>query len=151
VGDGPGRAAVEAEVERLALSDCVRLAGWVQSAEVPACLAAADVAVYPYRDTLINRSKCSIKILEYMAAGKAIVTHRVGQNAEYIEHGRSGWLVEPGDEAGFAEALGRLLADRPLAESLGRAAQERVRARFDWRRWVGVVEQAYSRALGAGA
>jgi glycosyltransferase involved in cell wall biosynthesis len=134
VGDGTGLAAVRAEAERLGLSD------------MPAMLAAADVSVYPYRDTLINRSKCSIKILEYMAAGKAIVTHRVGQNVEYLEHMQSGWLCEPGDEAGFAEALGRLLADRELAARLGANAQARVREKFDWSRWVGVVEQAYAMA-----
>lgn len=148
VGDGTGLAAVRAEAERLGLNDCVRFPGWVQAADMPAMLAAADVAVYPYRDTLINRSKCSIKILEYMAAGKAIVTHRVGQNVEYLEHMQSGWLCEPGDEAGFAEALGRLLADRGLAARLGANAQARVRQKFDWSRWVGVVEQAYDVAAG---
>jgi glycosyltransferase involved in cell wall biosynthesis len=146
-GDGPGLPALRAAVGQAGLSDCVRFTGWVQAADVPALLAAADVAVFPYRDTLINRAKCSIKILEYMSAGKAIVTNRVGQNLEYLEHGRSGWLVEPGDEAGFAEALGALLADRAQAAQLGAAAQARIREKFDWRRWVGVVEQAYEGVL----
>jgi glycosyltransferase involved in cell wall biosynthesis len=146
VGDGLGLPALRAQVERDGLNELVRFTGWVPAEEVPALLAAADVAVYPYRDTLINRSKCSIKILEYMAAGKAILTMRVGQNSEYLEHGQSGWLVEPGDEAAFADGLRTLLADEALRARLGQAAQARVRTHFDWRKWVEVVEAAYTLA-----
>ena len=64
-------------------------AGWVERSELPAYFGAAQVALYPYDDTLINRTKCSAKLVELMAAGVPVVASRVGQNGEYIQHGKS--------------------------------------------------------------
>jgi glycosyltransferase involved in cell wall biosynthesis len=147
VGAGDGLARLRALAADLSLHDTVHFAGWIEHQRVPAYLAAADIAIYPYRDTLINRAKCSIKILEYMAMGKAIVTTRVGQNLEYLEHGRSGILAEPGDANAFAQALIQLLADPALARRLGQNAAQRIRDRFTWSHHVPTIEQAYRRAL----
>ena len=121
--------------------------GWVDHALAPDYLAAADLAIYPYRDSLINRAKCSAKIVEYMAMGLPIVASRVGQNVEYIEHGTSGWLAVPGDADSFAQAMLAALADPPRAQAMGEAARQRVWARFNWDKMVETVEQAYQAAM----
>jgi glycosyltransferase involved in cell wall biosynthesis len=54
-------------------------------------------------DTLINRARGLAKLLELMGAGLPIVASRVGQAAEYLEHGVSGWLVPPGNPGALAE------------------------------------------------
>jgi glycosyltransferase involved in cell wall biosynthesis len=148
VGTGDGLARLRALANELSLQDRVHFTGWVEHQRVPAYLAAADVAIYPYRDTLVNRAKCSIKILEYMAMGKAIVTTRVGQNLEYLEHGRSGILAEPGDTNAFARALIDLLADPALVARLGQNAMQRIRDHFTWTDRISTIEQAYRLALG---
>jgi glycosyltransferase involved in cell wall biosynthesis len=107
--------------------------------------------VNPYRDTLINRSKCAGKVILGMAMGKAVVTSRLGQNLEYIEDGRSGVLTEPGDAADLARGLLSVLADREWAAELGRHARQRVWELFDWDARVGEVERAYRIALGREA
>jgi len=147
VGTGDGLSRLRALAADLALHDTVLFTGWIEHQHVPAYLATADIALYPYRDTLINRAKCSIKILEYMAMGKAIVTTRVGQNLEYLEHGRSGILAAPGDASAFAQALLQLLADPALARSLGQNAARRIRDQFTWSHHIHAIEQAYQRAL----
>ena len=58
-------------------------------------LTAAQVALYPMRDTLINRAKCSAKLLDLMVLGCPIVTHRVGQQGEYLQHGESAAKLAP--------------------------------------------------------
>jgi glycosyltransferase involved in cell wall biosynthesis len=143
VGEGEGRARLQALAQELALSEAVTFTGWIDHEQIPAYLAAADAAIYPYRDTLINRAKCSIKILEYMAMGKAIVTHRVGQNIEYLEHGRSGFLAEPGNTRQFAEGLVSVLSDRELAKRLGYQARQRIETEFNWAQKSETAEQAY--------
>jgi glycosyltransferase involved in cell wall biosynthesis len=143
IGVGEGLARLRSLAAELGLSDAIRFTGWIDHSEVPVYLAAADATIYPYRDTLINRAKCSIKILEYMAMGKAIVTHRVGQNLEYLEHGKSGFLVEPGDVTAFAEGLLAVLTNRAFAEQLGTRAMQRVEQEFNWSRRVIDVEKAY--------
>jgi glycosyltransferase involved in cell wall biosynthesis len=78
-----------------------------------------------------------------MAAAVPVVADRVGQNGEYIEHGISGLLVAPGDTEAFVMAVVRLLRDRALAQSLGAAAQQRIRTEFTWQKLAGEVESAY--------
>jgi glycosyltransferase involved in cell wall biosynthesis len=143
VGAGDGLARLKSLAADLALNKAVTFTGWIDHQDVPTYLAAADVAIYPYRDTLINRAKCSIKILEYMAMGKAIVTSRVGQNLEYIEHGQSGILTEPEDTDAFANGLMTVLTEPLLARRLGAQARERIRHTFNWSQRILDVEQAY--------
>ena len=149
VGTGEGLQPLQRQAEQLGLSHRVIFTDWIDHEQIPAYLAAADAAIYPYRDSLINRAKCSIKILEYMAMGKAIVTHRVGQNVEYLENGVSGLLVEPGNVTDFAEALVAVLTDRAFAARLGKQAAIRIREKFDWAQRVLDVEHAYRIACEA--
>jgi len=117
--------------------------GWVPTETLPACFAQADVAIYPFDDTLVNRAKCAVKLLDLLAAGVPVVAEAVGQNREYIRHGETGWLVEPGDVTGFTEAVVQLLQNTQLRERLGQAAARDVRERFAWERLVETVERAY--------
>jgi glycosyltransferase involved in cell wall biosynthesis len=151
VGTGNGMAALRALANSLHLGTSIIFAGWIEHGQVPAYLAAANVAIYPYRDTLINRAKCSIKILEYMAMGKAIVTSRVGQNLEYLEHSKSGILVEPGNVQEFAHGMLAALSDPGFAAQLGQAARRRVAHHFDWSQRVEEIERAYEGAVAASS
>ena len=145
-GTGDGLSPLRSLAAELGLSDTVIFTGWIDHQKVPAYLMAADAAIYPYRDSLVNRAKCSIKILEYMAMGKAIVTHRVGQNLEYLEQDRSGILVEPGSATEFADGLLAVLTDPAFAERLGSEAALRIERRFSWAQRVVGIEQAYQLA-----
>jgi len=117
--------------------------GWVPSDTLPTYFAQADVAIYPFDDTLVNRTKCAVKLRDLLAAGVPVVAEAVGQNREMIRHGETGWLVAPGDVGAFAEAVTRLLEDAQLRERLGQAAARDVRERFAWGRLAQTVEQAY--------
>jgi glycosyltransferase involved in cell wall biosynthesis len=147
LGTGGGLPTLRADIERRKLECAVILkAGWMDHSLVPDYLAAADLAIYPYRDTLVNRAKCSAKIIDYMAMGLPIVASRVGQNVEYIEHGVSGLFAEPGDADSFAQMMLAALADPQKAKAMGQAGRERVWDKFDWDRLVETVEAAYHTA-----
>src|SRR5262249_62102772 len=103
----------------------------------------AALALARMNDTLINRARSLAKLVELMAAGLPIVAGRVGQVAEYIEDGRSGLLVAPGDPADLARATLALLADAPLRERLGQGAREHVARHYTWDLLAGEVERAY--------
>ncbi|MHB1132392.1 MAG: glycosyltransferase family 4 protein [Chloroflexota bacterium] len=121
------------------LQGAVHMAGWVEPSELADYFAAADLAIYPFADTLVNRTKCPAKLVELMAAGVPVVAERVGQISQYVEHGESGLLVAPGDEAGFAMAVLRLLAEAEQREALSAGAARRIASHFLWDR---LVEQA---------
>lgn len=125
------------------INERIAYAGWVPPEQLPIYLTLARVAIYPFDDTLVNRCKCAMKLIDLLAAGVPVVADRVGQNAEYIEHEVSGFLVAPGDSEAFVAAVVRLLRDRALADHIGAAGQQRIRAGFTWPRLAGQVERLY--------
>jgi glycosyltransferase involved in cell wall biosynthesis len=148
---GRGERGEERELLRLAeragVASAIDSRGWVEPAQIPALLASADVALAPMDDTLINRARGLAKLLELMCAGLPIVAGRVGQAAEYIEDGRSGLLVAPGEPGGLARATLALLADPLLRERLGQAARARVAQHYTWDCLAPDAERAYHIAL----
>jgi len=121
--------------------------GWVKHEDVPSYVEAADVAIYPFRDDLLNRSKCPGKLIQLLSSGKAVVADSVGQISEYIEHGRSGILVEPGDVEQFAKWVVKLLKNRKLRERLGENAKRKMWGLFSWEQLANTVALAYELVL----
>lgn len=121
--------------------------GVVPFADVPAHIRAADVAIVPFADTLINRAKSSVKTLDLLAAGQAIVATAVGENASAIRQNETGVLVPPDDAAALADAVVHLLNDPVRARALGDAARERAWHEQTWQAQIGTVEAIYAGAL----
>ena len=110
-------------------------------ANVSALINASDVVVLPF-PTAVGYSHPPLTLLEAMAHGKPVVATRIGSIAEYVEDGKEGRLVEPGDVLDLEEALVQMASlDR---DELGRRARERVAALSSWeeiaRRTVGLYE-----------
>jgi len=139
--DGQSPPALRASILRS--SSDIAYVGWVASDELPFYFSQAAVAIYPFEDTLINRTKCAVKLRDLLAAGVPVVAEAVGQNQEYIRDGQTGLLVKPGDVATFGDAVARVLQTPALRDRLGQAAARDIRERFAWEKLVGVVEEAY--------
>ncbi len=116
--------------------------GYVAREVIPSVLGSAAVAVFPYQDTLITRSKQSVKLLELMAAGCAIVASDVGDVPAVL--GPAGRLVATDNPERFAESTAVLLADMSGRMTLGAAAQERVRSHFSIPAIVDRLTEAYA-------
>ena len=138
-------------VEEAGLATRVVKAGWVPLEEVPDHFAAADLAIYPYDDTLVNRTKCSVKLASLLAAGVPMVAEAVGQNTAYIRDGHTGLLTPPGDAAALAGACLALLEDRERRERLGRAAAAEMAAAYSWDRLAEGLLSVYAALRGGGA
>ncbi len=133
-----------AQLDAAGLLDAVVDAGWVELAALPATLAAADVGLYLMDDTLLNRTKCPVKLADMLTAGVPVAAEAVGQVAEYVRDGRTGVLVGSGDVAGLVEgAVGLLDGDREKGGK-GEAARADVAARFGWEGLAAVVENIYT-------
>lgn len=136
-----------AEIQSLGLSDSVHMVGWVEFDELPDYFAAADVAVYPFADTLVNRSKCPAKLTELLVTGIPVVADDVGQISEYMRHDETGFLVEPGDEDEFVKRVLELLESETKRNEMGIAAKERILTAFSWASITDEVEQSYELVL----
>lgn len=143
IATGAGIPSFRAAIERAGKSEQTEWHGFMPHDELVEYLVAADIAVYPYRDTIINRAKCSGKVMDYMACGLPMVVSDVGMNRVYLEHERSALLTAPGDVNAFGAALTRLTADEDLRARLGAAAQSRIWEKFGWEDRVGQLITLY--------
>jgi glycosyltransferase involved in cell wall biosynthesis len=114
--------------------------------DIPAYLGGLHIAVLSSRAEGMSNA-----LLEYMAAGRAIVATIVGATPELIEHEVHGLLVPPGDPAALGGAIDRLLRDALLRERLGQAARRRAVERFGRQAMVRRFEDFYERLCGVGA
>ena len=94
--------------------------------ELPDFLAAADVAVVPRP----NSPGIPTKLLNYMAAGNAIVSFK--QSATILQHKVTAFLVESSTAENFAQGILHVLDDPALAQKLRTNVQRFVIGRFDW-------------------
>jgi len=141
VGDGQERNTLQAICQSLGLEERVIFAGF--RSDIPNWLAHCDLFVLP---SLYEG--LSLSLLEAMAAGKPVIASAIPGNEEVIGHGKTGWLVPPGDAARLAQALRALLADPALAQRLALAGQARVRREFSVQTMVQQVENLYVDLLG---
>lgn len=87
-----------------------------------------DIGVLPEPDDEWTKGKGALKALLYMSTALPVVASAVGVNPEVIEHGVTGYVVD--DDAGWREALERLVRDPPLRRRLGDAGRARVESRY---------------------
>jgi glycosyltransferase involved in cell wall biosynthesis len=130
VGDGPMMKDLSMLSEEV--PGRMTLVGAVPHKEVPKYLRAIDVSVVPY--PALERFYFSpLKILESMAAGRAVVASQIGQISEIIRNGETGILVPPGDVTALVKAIRKLAANDELRGILGKNATAEIRAKHTWR------------------
>jgi glycosyltransferase involved in cell wall biosynthesis len=83
-----------------------------------------------------------------MACSKAIVATTAGGIPEVVADGVTGLLVPPRDHTAMANAIVRLLNDRPLAATMGAAGFARVNGQFSVERMVAATAAVYARLAG---
>lgn len=125
------------------------LAGWVVPESIPDLLAAGNVAIYPFAQTLVNRTKCPAKLTEILLAGTPVVGDRVGQLAEYIDDGRSGILCDPDDWRQMADETLALLRSPERQRQMGEKARLYLQENFNWKDAALRLDAFYGSGAGA--
>jgi glycosyltransferase involved in cell wall biosynthesis len=92
---------------------------------------------------MLNRTKCSVKLISLLAAGLPVVADAVGQNCEYIESGVSGLLVPAEDNDAFSKAIVTLLEEPELRKTLGQNAAQQMQVQYSWSNLAQIAERAY--------
>jgi glycosyltransferase involved in cell wall biosynthesis len=140
VGDGELRAKIEAQVAALGLTQRVHFLGW--RADLPAIYADLDVVAL----SSLNEGS-PVALIEAMAAGRAVVSTRVGGVGDVIEDGRTGLLVPSGDVTALAAAIKALVDDPTRRQRLGVAARSSVYPTYRMARLVKDIDDLYCRLI----
>jgi glycosyltransferase involved in cell wall biosynthesis len=145
LGDGPLRAALEAQAKALDLSERVTFHGMLPQEHCSALLGESDALVLP------SLRECGgAVVLEAMACGLPVVATDWGGPADYLD-ADTGILVQPTSHAefvaGLASAMRRLIEAPELRTQLGAAGRRRVEREFDWERKIDRILEIYAAAV----
>lgn len=115
----------------------LQFTGFVENSKVPLYLKAADALIMPYKtDQEIKimdiNTTSPLKLFEYMAAKKPIISTNIPAISRTIEHGVNGLLAEPNNIQELTRFVEMVLEDEYLAEKLSNNAYEKVK-RYDWK------------------
>ena len=129
---------LRAQAERLGVEADFR--GAVAPEEIPTHMAGSAIGVAPYPDLggLEQQYFSPMKVLEYLAAGLAVVASDVGQIPQLLEggSGRHGMLAAPSDPTALAAALDDLAACADRRSRMGSSGRLLAEQRHSWRRTV---------------
>ena len=143
VGQPRAAGPVAAAIERLGLEAAVRFVAGESDGRLAERYAEASVAVVP---SLYEGF--SLPAVEAMACAVPLVATSGGALPEVVgPDGAAALVVPPGDPGAIVAAVGRLLAQPPLARRLGTAARNRVRERFSWDRVAAATADVYRAVL----
>ena len=139
-GEGELREETEKLAEQLGLKETCLFIG--RCASVPDLLAASDICVLSSQAEGFSNS-----ILEYMAAGRAVVATDVGGASEAIVEGETGHLVKSGDDQAMAERIVSLLRDPDRRRTMGSNGRRLVEQRFSCESRLANTSVLYQRFL----
>ena len=125
-------------------SDSVRMLDWVAGDTLDELLTNAMIFVLPS-----DMEGLSLALLDAMGAGLCVVASDVPENREVVDG--AGFTFERGNATDLAERLRFLIANPAVREAVGKAAKNRVREHYQWRRIAVDIENAYFEMMGLTA
>jgi L-malate glycosyltransferase len=143
-GEGDEEADLRKLAHDLGVGRVVDFVGRIPHEEVPAFLASLDVFAMPSR---WESETFGVAAVEAEAMEIPVVATKVGGVPEAVKDGDSGILVEPNNPIALAKAISKVLNDPSLAQSMGKAGREYVKANYDWQNNAGRMEEIYKTLL----
>jgi glycosyltransferase involved in cell wall biosynthesis len=131
LGFGDCLADLQQQSTELGLDDFVEFTGRVGPEQIGKYLSTASAGVSPDPLSPLNDVSTMNKTMEYLAFGLPVVAYRLTETV--VSAGSCAVYIEPGDEAGFADALVELLDDQDRRSELGATGRLRAERELDWR------------------
>ncbi|MFA4991730.1 MAG: glycosyltransferase family 4 protein [Candidatus Omnitrophota bacterium] len=140
VGDGEMRGDLVRYASELGIGGMVEFMGWVTDLKM----------IYEDLDIVVLTSfneGTPVSLIEAMAAGRPVVATKAGGVPDIVREGESGYLLDSGDEPGFAGRLSELIRDPSKRKAFGSFGRELVRSRFSKERLIKDTGRLYNNLL----
>lgn len=145
IGDGEVRESARQQAAELGVGGFVSFPGWAAEEEAFTYLSTADVGLEPNMEAIVS----PVKGMEYMAFGLPFVAFDLTETRALA--GDAALYATPGDVAGFATLLDRLLDDAELRRSMGSTGRQRVEDTVAWDHQQASYVEMYDRLLARKA
>jgi len=153
MGSGDSLEGLRLLAAELKLNDFVELTGYVPEEHLLANLSAADICVDPDPSSPLNDVSTWIKIMEYMAYAKPIVSFDLKETRFSAQD--AALYVEPNNEAKFAEAIAKLMDQPDLRKRMGQYGRTRVERELQWdvvgKNLIAAYQRLFARPLPSAA
>lgn len=120
-GNGPLRGELEELARELGVDDRIHFLGFRR--DVYRLCSSADLFLFASR-----REGLSVSVMEAMACGLPIVASAIRGNTDLIDSGKGGFLLDPNDAKGFADAIRKILDEPEVRERMKRHNLEKIRS-----------------------
>jgi glycosyltransferase involved in cell wall biosynthesis len=130
IGQGDSLEDLRQQARELNLNGLVELTGYISDRELQEYLAAADICVDPDPSSPLNDVSTWIKVMEYMAYGKPIVSFDLKETRYSARE--AALFVPCNDEMAFAQAVAKLMEDAELRQKMGSFGRQRVEKELQW-------------------
>lgn len=136
IGDGEARSALEAQVQRLAMSEHIRFLGRMSPQSAQETLSRCALVCIPRKPFKVCEIVPPIKLVEAMAMGKPVIVPDLPVFRDEMGAQPTGWFFKAGDAVDLARVIETALADRPGLAALGERAKEYATTERSWRDFV---------------
>jgi glycosyltransferase involved in cell wall biosynthesis len=114
----------------LKIQEFVRFTGFIPAADMYRYLSTAEICVDPDPSSPLNDVSTWIKVMDYMALGKPIVTFDLKETR--FSASDAAVYVEPNNEKEFAKAIVKLMDDPDMRRRLGEFGRARIINELNW-------------------
>ncbi len=144
IGGGEDMPVLRQQVATMGLQQNVVFIGQVPPKSMPTYLSLANVSVDPVHDNVVARARSPLKVFESMAVGVPVVTGDVGDRKKWLDDGRAGVLVQPGDATALAQGIVQVLSDEDYHLALSKACLRHIQ-HYNWCILAAQWEQVYEK------
>jgi glycosyltransferase involved in cell wall biosynthesis len=130
IGDGDSLEALRHLAKELCLDDCVTFTGFIPDDDMVRYLSTVDICLDPNPSSPLNDVSTWIKVMEYMALGKPVVSFDLKETR--VSAGDAAAYVEPNDEMEFAKTVAALMDDPARRARMAEVGQARVQRELGW-------------------
>jgi glycosyltransferase involved in cell wall biosynthesis len=148
VGEGKAVPALVQQARDLGLESNFEFRGWVDQSEIPKFLSRARLGLITSVKVAGTSYAYPLRSIEYMAMTVPFVASDLEGVREQAEKSGGGLLFEPGNAAGLAEAMLRILRNPRFAADLGRNGRKWALENADWERNAGRIAEMCEETAG---
>ncbi|HUD31083.1 MAG TPA: glycosyltransferase [Novosphingobium sp.] len=141
LGEGPERAAIEAQARSCGVAGRVSLPGFVPDPS-------RAVGLFDLFALSSDSEQFPISVVEAMAAGLPVASPAVGDVAAMVSGENRSYVTPPGDEAALAWAMAELAGNAALRRTVGEANRGLAEAQYDENTMISAYARVYGTAMG---